>query len=355
VAGAGLEAIGASSPEEAVEGFLQAAVSIDVEGAAARLSPGELRALHDYWPVLVDPADLPTADDVDAEIELTDLELRATTDGDRGQVFVDSIGIDVVTDDFSGGGTIADGCIEVRGDVRETVEEEDIDLPEGPICQDDLEAIIEDATGGSSGLGMGFGGFGLGGLGDHSLGDRETPELGITVVRVDGAWFVAPIGTFTDLGLSMLELVEREDLDAMVDAVEGFFGGFTGSVGGGFVPPGMEDLEGFEEDLGELDDGFSFETEASTEVFEDVGEPLFDDGSGKPGTMQFDTGTDALLLEMLEAFTGDPALAECALAELYATARTDQLYELTDAYEFDYEPPAEAQDVLFAALERCGG
>ena len=343
--GAGLKAIGAASPEEAVEGFLEALVAVDIEGAVARLSPGELGAVHDYWRVLVADADLPTAADVPADIELTDLELRSTEDGDRGQVFIDSIGLDVVTEDFEGGGTIARGCIEVRGDIRPTLEEEGFDLPEGPICQEDIEEILEEVTG-EAGLGLSP----LGGLDALTLGNGDTPDLGIAVVhfddtdRIEGGWFVAPLGTWTDLGLAMLETLERKDLDAMVDAVEGFFGGFSEAVGGGFMPPGMEDdFEEFE-DFGDV--------EASTEVFSDVGDPIY----GDPGTAgSVDTATEGVLIEMLGAITGDPAVADCALDELYATARIDQLYEIAESYEYDYEPSAETQDVFFAALTACGG
>src|SRR5690606_21118682 len=173
-AGAGLAAIGADTPEEAVEGFLQAAAGIDIEGVVARLSPGELRALHDYWPVLVDSGDLPSAADVPADIELTDLSLRSSTDGDRGQVFIDSIGVDVVAEDFEGGATIADGCVDVRGDIRDELDDAEIDLPDGPICRDDIEAIMEEATEEMGNMGF----FGLGGLEGFTVGDGDAPEIG---------------------------------------------------------------------------------------------------------------------------------------------------------------------------------
>lgn len=335
--GGGLAPLGADSPTAAVEGFLRAAVAIDVEGVVARLSPGEFGALHDYWAVLVDQADLPTAADVDADIELTDLELRATTGDRRAQVFIDTIGVDVVTDDFEGGGTIADGCVEVRGDVRQSFEDEDIDLPEGPICQEDIETILEDVIGGDGDLGMGLGGFGmgLGGVGDLGLGDGEAPTLGITVVQVGGKWFVAPFGTVADVGIAVLEALEREDLDAMVDAVEDLFGGFSGSVGSGFVPPGMEDFE----------DGFSFDSEAATEVFEGIGEPIDPAAS---------TDVDAVLRTMLTELMGEPGVADCALAELYATARPDQIQELVDGYQSAIEPSPETQDRLYEAMVACG-
>jgi hypothetical protein len=341
-AGAGLAAIGADTPEEAVEGLLRAAVGIDIEGVVARLSPGELGAVHDYWPVLVSDRDLPGPDDVDADIALTDLSLRSSTDGDRGQVFIDSIGVDVVTGDFEGGATIADGCIEVRGDIRDELAAEDIELPDGPICQDDLEALFEDAVGESGGMGI----LGLGGLQGAALGAGEAPELGITVVRIDGGWFVAPIGTWADLGLALLETVEREDLDAMVDAVEEFFGGGFfggGMVGGGFVPPGMTD------DFQDLDDFDSFEDFDDFDDFDDL-----DDLEDLGGSAS-DPDLDATLGDMVSMFTGDPKVATCTLDQLHATATLNQLYELADAYEYEYEPPAEVQEILFQALGSCGG
>lgn len=347
VAGAGLEPIGAGSPEEAVEGFLQAAAAIDVEGAVARLSPGELRAVHDYWPVLADAADLPTPEDVDAQIELTDLELRSEIGGDRAQVFVDRIGVDVVAEDFVGGGTIAGGCIEVRGDVRERFEDEDVDLPEGPICEDDIESILEDVTG-EADLGTGLGPFGmLGGLGGLGLGDGETQRIGITTVRVDGEWFVAPLGTFTELGLTVLETVQRQDLDAMIDAVEELSDGFTGGFSTDF-----EELE----DLQEMDDLGSWEesedAEASAEPFDD---PTPDQGFSEAGGAAAGPAGEKLLRELLAAFTSDPAVVECTLGELYASATSEQVYGLADAQQYDFEPSPDTQEVLLVALEACGG
>ncbi|HSP04774.1 MAG TPA: hypothetical protein VLR27_14780 [Acidimicrobiales bacterium] len=340
-AGAGLAAIGADTPEEAVEGFLQAAVGIDIEGVVARLSPGELRAVHDYWPVLVGGTDLPTADDVPADIALTDLSLRSSTDGDRGRVFIDSIGVDVVTEDFEGGATIADGCIEVRGDIRDELDAAEVELPDGPICRDDIDAILEDAAEEMGGANV----FGFGGMDGLAMGDGDAPELGITVVHIDEkGWFVAPMGTWADLGLAVLETIDREDLDAMVDAVEEFFGsGFFGGgmLGGGFVPPGMtDDLGGFED----FDDEFGYgETEVEVETFEELGDPI----GGND--------LDATLAEMVEVFAGDPDVAACALEQLRLKATPDQLFELADAYQYEYEPSMEAQDVLFGVLSSCGG
>ncbi|HEY1118254.1 MAG TPA: hypothetical protein VGE43_11155, partial [Acidimicrobiales bacterium] len=170
-----------------------------------------------------------------------------------------------------------------------------------------------------------------------------------------------PIGTWADLGMAVLETLDRQDLEDLVDGIEEFFGGFDGTVGGGFVPSDMDDLDkgfGFDEEL-DFEEGSGspdgFGTETSTEAFDDLGEPIPGDGS-EPGTAPaVDPTTEELLAELLLTVTGDQAVADCALGELYANATTDQLYELADAYQYDFEPSVEAQDVLFGAVERCGG
>jgi len=264
--GSGLAAVGADSPEAAVEGFLRAAAELDAPGMVARLSPDELGALHDYWRVLVPEDDLAALrDELGADIELTDLELRSDVDGDRAQVFIDAIGVDVTADDGStGGGTIADGCITLRGEAQVAVEELGVDDPTAPLCQDDLQDLAGAAMEEMGGLGMGI-------LDAEMFApdpDAEVPTIGITATKVDGAWFVAPIGTFADAGLAVLEVIDRADLDAGVDAFESFFGeGFFGGgmVGGGFVPPGMTE-GGYVEEFESIGDPLELEPLDGTEV-----------------------------------------------------------------------------------------
>ena len=134
--------------------------------------------------------------------------------------------IDVMTEDFSGGGTIAGGCVEVRGDMRTTFEEEaQLELPDGPICRDDIEDLVEEATGGTA---------------------PGRPLVRLRRPRRPGAghrWATArrrrsasrscastavvrrPLGTWADLGLAVLETLDRQDLEAFVDGVEEFFAG----------------------------------------------------------------------------------------------------------------------------------
>jgi len=259
----GLATVGADSPEAAVEGLLRAAADIDLPGVVGRLSPDELRALQHYWPVLVDAADIPTAADLDVSIELSELELDADTDGDRAQVFVRRIGVDVTAEDFAGGATVADGCITLRGDALETVRDE-LAVTDDTICQDDLQGILAEAMGDVEGSGLGFGLDGVDDLFAPGL-DPEQATFGITTTRADGQWYVAPIRTVADLAIAGLRTVERADLEAAVDAIEGFFGGAFfggGMVGEGFVPPGLGDgLGGWSEyeEFSELGEPFGRE------------------------------------------------------------------------------------------------
>ena len=351
-AGGGLAPIGADSPEAAVDGFLRAAADLDVPGLVARLSPAEFGALQDYWPIFVDEGDLPSAEALGVDIEVTDLELRSDSDGDRAEVFFDSFGIDVVAEDFSGGGTIADGCITLRGDALDAAEEgmAELDLTgptDGQLCQDDIEELYAQAMESMGGLAMGSG---IGGLDPFGSIDGDRATIGITTTQVDGAWYVAPIRTYADLGLAVLEVIDREDLDAMVDGIEEFFGSSFfggGMVGGGFVPPGLggDVIEEFDAIGEELD------VEPGIDATVDDGSVL-----PRPGESpeEMAVRADALIGELVRsAVGGDEAVAKCALGELYATASTTQLYELADAHELGSEPAMDTQDVFFAALQSC--
>jgi len=336
----GMAPIGAESPEAAVEGFLRAATQVDLRGLVARLSPAELRALHHYWPVLVDESDLPTADDLDATIELTDLELEADVDGDRARVSIRSIGADWTTDDFDGGATYADGCVTLRGDARDEIEEElDVTLDGDRICLDDLQDLVEEAQGGDQ--------LGVRGLDDALPDLGELPELAITTTEVDGRWYVAPIGTLADAGLDGLRALDREDLESALDAFEDIFGGpwlfGTGMVGGGYTGP---------EDLGELD--FELGTEDGWAPFPEDAEDQGAIGTPITPTGAVDPDTAAQVEQLAVLFVKDLDDVGCVLAELEASATTQQWYELADAQATGEAPSDAALDLLLGAVERCG-
>lgn len=347
-AGAGLGPVGADSPQAALEGFLQAAAALDVEGVVARLSPAEFGALQDYWPVMVDDADLPSAEQLGVAIELTDLALRSSDDGDdRAQVFIDAIGVDVVADDVEAGATIADGCISLWGDARDALAELNGVDPDEPLCQEDLEALVEEAMGEMGGMDLDL--FGMGSFAPDP--DAEVPAIGVTTTKVDGSWYVAPIGTYADMGIAVLRVLDREDLDAAVDAVESFFESFGTAMSGGFVPPslgggGFEELDAFADELGEVEDLQELDDELGSAMTSEL---------PRPGASQETMAVRAekLLSQLVNGTTGDPDVARCVLDVLYTEADTEVLYELADAYELDFEPSMAAQDVFFGALEAC--
>jgi hypothetical protein len=344
----GMAAVGADSPEAAVEGFLRAAADVDVRGMVARLSPNELRALHHYWPVLVDEGTLPSADDLGVTIDLVELDLDADTSGSTARVFVRAIGVDITDEDFVGGVTLADGCATLRGDALEAVEEE-LDIDGDTICLDDLDELLEEAMADLDDLDMG--GFDPGSFQDMFSGDGTAAEFGITATRVDGEWYVAPIRTFADTGNAMLAMVEREHLEAAVDAVEEFFGAF-GMFGGGFAG-GFDDFGGFDD--GYWDEYWDDDDYWDDDAWDDDGywdDDAWDD-DGTWGTSAGGSRTSALVEELVRMVAGDVDVAACVLAQLEATANPNQMAELADAYEYDFEPSPATMDVFYAALDAC--
>jgi hypothetical protein len=339
----GLTPVGADSPEAAVDGFLHAAAALDIRAVVARLSPHEVGALQHYWPVLVEPGSIPDADELGVQITLSDLEYRSRTDGNRAQVFIDSFGIDIVDEDGTeGGATIADGCITLRGEAAEVVQEE-LDAPDGPLCEEELRELFAEAMAESGAMGFDFDDFDLM-LPDA---DGDVPAIGITTTKFDGQWYVAPIRTYADVGIELLRLVEREHLESVLDAIEDFFGGFGGGFGFG---GSFETFEDFGTEIGEWEDWDETWDEdwAPHESFED--DLWSDDAMGTSGVR-----TDALVEELVWLFAGDTEVVGCVLSELKATATPNQLAELADSYVYDIDPSPATWDLFQAALGACGG
>ena len=233
--------IGADSPEAAVEGLLTSAAEFDLRSVIARLSPGELGALHDYAGLFIDEA----ADEMaeasqDVDVSIDDLSLRSEASGDRASVFIDGFAVTVTTDELSTSVSYADECFSVDGDLDELGLEE-TSFADGPVCVDELPEAMEEFYESAS----------YRSTAHFSTGDETTvhgpnvndpngvvssgpeidvefptlpatdyPTLGITTVRVDGQWFVAPVATTMDGMVAGLEALERSHLDAIVDFFE---------------------------------------------------------------------------------------------------------------------------------------
>ncbi|MGH9211438.1 MAG: hypothetical protein ACRD2C_12265 [Acidimicrobiales bacterium] len=196
---AGVTPQGAPSAEDAVRQFAEAAADLDLERMIALLPPDQMRALHVYAPLFLEDAqadieDFRAEEGVDITVDGLEFDSSSVAEGTRvtptaGRITVDS---------FEGETSVAyaDGCIEVSGE--EAVEFED-EFGTNRVCPDDVGD--------------------LGDLSEEEEADlRELGELfsdlepGIVVVERDGAFYIDPLGSFSDLFLQVFQGIERSDL-----------------------------------------------------------------------------------------------------------------------------------------------
>ena len=317
----GIAPIGADSPEAAVEGMVQAGADFDLRGMIARLSPGEFGALQDYADLWISDAaqQMASAGD-DYDVSIDDLSLHSDGSGDRASVFVDSVGVTVTNHDGQHMTASSDGkCFTIEGDL------DGLDLTgspfeNGPICAGDLNDVSNGlfGTGGSADLGTDL----------PTLPAFDTPEIGITTAKVDGKWYVAPIQTSLDGVVSFLKVLDRSDLDAIVDFVDQMVTSFTGS-------------------FTTIDSGFGSSSGQGSYTPESV-PPVPTTGLGSPAT-SIDYNAIA---ELVQLYAGDPDLADCMLNELLAQ-EDSILAELGSSYRSGATPSQDVQDAFFAAEADC--
>ncbi len=194
---------GAGSAEEAVDGFLRAAVGLDLRRMIELLPPDEARALHDYAPLFLDEAQEAGADfRRSVDIDITQLDLRtAGQDGDRAMVQVERLGFDGAIPEEDLRISYRDGCATLgpltgRGRTERFCPGE---FGEGApelfsrFLPDDVEAPQLEVA---------------------------QPELGIATVREDGRWHVSPTRTVLDNILATLRVLDRDDLRALRELFE---------------------------------------------------------------------------------------------------------------------------------------
>lgn len=329
----GISPIGADSPEAAVEGMLRATADLDLQGIIARLSPGELGALQEYAGLFIDEAaaELQSAS-ADFEMSIDELSLRSDEAGDRASVFIEAFAVTISADGERLTVSTDGECFTLEGDF-DSLELEGTPFADGPVCADDLEELSEEFFGQMED--SGFGDLGELGAGFPSL---STPEVGITTARIDGEWYVAPVATGLDGMVAVLEVLDREALDAIVDLVESVVTGFQQSFSD--IGTSLDDFQ----DLEDLEDfGSEYEGPGDFEEFE----------SEVPGQ----GGTGAVDITSLRRFVqefsgGDEAFGDCLLSALLELDEST-LFELGDAYEFEYEPSQETQQAFFGAVDVC--
>jgi hypothetical protein len=180
---------GADDAEGAVKEMVQAAVNSDAERAIELLPPDEAGALHDAGPALLEEM----GPSRPADVEVTKLETE-------------------VTDAESGGQKVMLSEVEVvaEGQTYNVKKDGDCYTAEG-------EGETEQICAGDAATEMG--------------GTSSSPELqqaltnlmsglfkntGVVATEFDGKWYVSPLRTYTELGLSATSELTSEDVIALV-------------------------------------------------------------------------------------------------------------------------------------------
>lgn len=324
-----IEAIGADSPEAAVEGMVTAITDLDVRGMLGRLSPAEFAALHEYAGLFIEDAEAAMSEvPPDFDFSIDELEFRSETSGNRAIVFIDGFRLSVDIEGSALQVGFSDGCFSIEGDLEDL----GVDLGEleSPICTDDLEETYQESM-------LDFedvAGFDL-----PAFPELEVPTIGITTMKVDGQWYVAPVATYLDSMVAVLEVLDRAALDAIVDfveqAIESFssafeesFSDFGTSIGGGDFDSGFDSEGGI---IGGFDD-----------QFED------DQFGGSTGDIDF-AGLDEVLAGL---FPDDVETQDCLFFELI-DAEPVLIDELIESYRGGPDPSEAAQQLFLDAAAAC--
>ena len=198
-----LTAVGADTPDAAVQAIFDAVDDLDLEALIAALNPDEAEALQRYAPIFIDQGQR-ALDDLDAKIAFSDTKFTVNGSGDRRSVTVDGFtlkasanGTDVTVENKDGctvvtsGDTTADTC-KGGSSIDEALTTLGID------DSGDLQALVKTVEDAFS----------------------DTKPVGITVQKVDGKWFVSPVGTFLDILLGELSALDKGELTDIIDGAK---------------------------------------------------------------------------------------------------------------------------------------
>ena len=191
----GVAPVGAGSPEEAVDGMVQAITDLDLRAVVSRLNPDEAQALQRYAPLFLDEAQA----EIDAELAGSGLEIR-----------IDDLQYDVVRRDGV-------AIVQFRGfSLSGSADGEEMSMTF------DGECSVVTADGETEEICAGDG-PGID-LTDTPVGDLEEmfsdmDEVGLVVAQRDGQWFVSPVRTYSDLLLSVMRAIDRDELERIIDAL----------------------------------------------------------------------------------------------------------------------------------------
>ena len=181
---------GADDAEGAVKEMVQAAINSDMERVIELLPPDEMGALHDSGPALLEEMGTPPP----SGVEVTKLETE-TTDAESGGMKVMLSEIEVVAEGQTYKVKKDGDCYSAEGEGQTQ-----------QICASEL-------------------GEQMGGTGSLSpdmqqaltnLASGLMKNTGVVATEYDGKWYVSPLRTYTELGLSAISDLTPEDVIALV-------------------------------------------------------------------------------------------------------------------------------------------
>ena len=256
---------GADTPEGAVQAIFDAVHDLDLEALIADLNPNEAGALQRYAPMFIDDAQ-GSLDDLDAKISFSDIKFSVTGEGDRRIVAVD--GFSMKADTGNGQVTVeskGDGCVEITADdtTTNTCDAGDsIDAALGTLGltdNGDVTAFVKTVTDAFADMG----------------------PTGITVQKVDGKWFVSPVGTIADIFLAELAALDKAELTDIIDGAKKLFDSL--STGDGiFSPDGGIDIGASDSSTGDASGFDACFSQVEYQAYATCVQKGIDDGSIDP-------------------------------------------------------------------------
>jgi len=199
----GVQPVGADSPEGALDNLLNATGELNLEKIIAGLNPNEASALQRYAPLFLDDAQR-DLDDIEADIQISGAQYAVTGSGDRRQVTLTAITVDASAGNSETTIELKDGCATVtnNGESISSCTGEDNSGAIGNLTDqlglpdtDELDTLIDDLR--------------------DAFSDLDVN--GVVVDKVDGKWFVSPIGTGAEVYLSVLRALDHDEIETLLE------------------------------------------------------------------------------------------------------------------------------------------
>lgn len=189
-----IPAQGAGSPDEAIKGVVNSALSGDLEGVIKLLPPDEMAALHDAGPLLLEEAGdfegVPGA-------EVTDLQTETSEVAGGTRATITSVTVRAQGNTFSV--AKSGNCYEVQAQGQSQ-----------RLCADQLAQLAAGDEGASLPPAAAQ-------TISNLVGGVMKQGLGVVTTEVDGKHYVSPVRTLTELGLTVVRSMQPEDMKAMLE------------------------------------------------------------------------------------------------------------------------------------------